>query len=368
MSSGNGQRRPFVIPGMRRSMGRERRSQSERARRRLRGPAATAAAGLLIFTAGCATDSGASATGDISDPTSTSDTDVNTDPDTGLAGPTRSQDATAAMPEDVATATSTLNVPVRPNAVLTGQGLVLQVDDDPPVLCLAPYIETYPPQCDGPLLLGLDWEEMPPYSLSQGIRWGQAQVVGTFDGATFTLTQPPGPPSLPVEPDSSNGADPLTAICDSPYADGSASGLDPLSPEAEAAQAATIAVLEGNEDYASSFTSDESTVLNVLLVKDADVASTTDAVRAVWPGGLCVEARELPPRDAVYLAMDTMSRANLPDVFSWTASTEGGIEIVVLRADEDMIIRIYSVLATLLDQDDIHITSALTPLDPQPEN
>ncbi|MGB5952697.1 MAG: hypothetical protein WBG57_09335 [Ornithinimicrobium sp.] len=349
---------------MSRSIGRAR-GDAFGAARWLRAGAAAGAAGAMIFVAGCASDSGATPSADTSDATATTATDAS--PTADAAEQTQGPDATAAMPEDIATATSTLNVPVRPNAVLTGQGLVLQMDDDPPVLCLAPYIETYPPQCDGPLILGLDWEEMPPYSMAQDIRWGEAQVVGTFDGATFTLTQPPGRPTLPVEPGGGTGADPLTTICDSPYADGAATGLDPLSSEADAALGEAIALLEANKDYASSFTSDGSTVLNVLLVEDADVEATTADLREVWPGGLCVEAQNVPPRDAVYRAMDTMSRADLPDVFSWTASPEGGIEIVVLRADEDMIIRIYSILATLLDQDDIHITSALTPLDPQPQ-
>lgn len=362
MNSGNGRGWSFVIPGMRRSVGARGRYALLTGPGSWRGAAAVPVTALALLTAGCAGDADASSPSETSSPTATPTAGTQDDQAQQTQGP----DATAAMPEDLATATSTLNVPVRPNAVLTGQGLVLQVDDDPPVLCLAPYIETYPPQCDGPLLLGLDWEEMPPYSQSQDIRWGEAQVVGTFDGATFTLTQPPGAPVLPVEPDGGNGADPLTMICDSPYADGVATGLDPLSAEAEAAQAAAIALLEESEDYASSFTSDGSTVLNVLLVEDADVAATTQELRSVWPGGLCVEARQLPPRDAVYRAMDTMARANLPGVFSWTASPEGGIEVVVLRADEDMIIRIYSVLATLLDQDDIHITSALTPVEPQP--
>ncbi|MGB3185336.1 MAG: hypothetical protein WBG36_07880 [Ornithinimicrobium sp.] len=356
MKSGNGQRWSFVIPGMRRSV-----EQTSGHRPAVpNGPARRVAVALVLalatFTAGCAGDPGRADTGDTSEPSATPGDDQAEE--TQLPG--------AAMPEDLATATSTLNVPVRPNAVLTGQGLVLQVDDDPPVLCLAPYVELYPPQCSGPLLLGLDWEEMPNYSMAQDVRWGEARVFGTFDGATFTLTQPPSPPSLPVEPDGGLGSDPLTTICDNPFATGG-SGLDPLSAEAEDAHAAAVAIVEDNPDYATSFISDESSVLNVLLVADADVAPVQEALREVWPGGLCVETANVPSRDAVYRAMDTLNRADLPDVFSWTASPEGGLEVEVIRADEDMIIRIYSVLATVLDQDDIHITSALTPLDPQPQ-
>ncbi len=357
MKSGNGQRWSFVIPGMRRSV--EHASGqvvAGRAGRARRGTVAVVVA-LATLTAGCADDVRSAATGDTTAPSATPSEDQ-----------TEQTQGSAAMPEDLATATSTLNVPVRPNAVLTGEGLVVQVDDDPPVLCLAPYVETYPPQCSGPLLLGLAWEEMPPYSMAQNVRWGQARVVGTFDGATFTLTQPPSPPGFSVEPDGGIGSDPLTTLCADPFATGGGSVLDPLSPESESARASAIALLEDNPDYASSFMSDESSVLNVLLVEDAEVAPVQSALREVWPGGLCVEAAEVPARDAVYQAMDTLARADLPNVFSWTASPEGGLEVVVLRADEDMIIRIYSVLATVLDQDDIHITSALTPVDPQPRN
>jgi hypothetical protein len=57
--------------------------------------------------------------------------------------------------------------------------------------------ESYPPQCEGPDIVGWDWSAVEHESAS-GTSWGTYDVVGTFEDGVFTLTEPPSPPSPPT--------------------------------------------------------------------------------------------------------------------------------------------------------------------------
>ena len=104
--------------------------------------------------------------------------------------------AAAPSGDRVPSSPSTMAAP--PSAVpaaegeVTGQGTVLQVSEQTPVLCLGPVRESFPPQCDGIPLVGWDWE-------SAGVqdeagdgetrtRWGTYAVTGDFDGRTLAVT------------------------------------------------------------------------------------------------------------------------------------------------------------------------------------
>lgn len=77
-----------------------------------------------------------------------------------------------------------------------GQGTVLQVDGEDPVLCLGGVMESYPPQCEGPVVEGWDWNPIEIKESSGGVTWGTFAVVGSWDGEVFTLAEPPVPLAL----------------------------------------------------------------------------------------------------------------------------------------------------------------------------
>lgn len=77
-----------------------------------------------------------------------------------------------------------------PGEVL-GQGTVLQAEGEAPMLCLGAVAESYPPQCSGPEIEGWDWDAVDGWESASGVTWGTYAVQGTWDGATFTVTQPP---------------------------------------------------------------------------------------------------------------------------------------------------------------------------------
>ncbi len=72
-----------------------------------------------------------------------------------------------------------------------GQGTVLQVDEDAaPMFCLGGVLQTRPPQCDGPEIVGWDWDAVEGAETANGVTWGAYALQGNWDGERFTLTRP----------------------------------------------------------------------------------------------------------------------------------------------------------------------------------
>ena len=72
-----------------------------------------------------------------------------------------------------------------------GQGTVLQLDGDAANFCLGAVAESFPPQCSGPEIVNWDWSSVDGEESASGVTWGSYAVQGTWDGARFTVTQPP---------------------------------------------------------------------------------------------------------------------------------------------------------------------------------
>ena len=71
---------------------------------------------------------------------------------------------------------------------VTGMGTVIGGAD--PQLCLGPVAESWPPQCSGFPIVGWDWSAVKgTFDTNGTINWGSYVVTGTWDGATFTLTE-----------------------------------------------------------------------------------------------------------------------------------------------------------------------------------
>jgi hypothetical protein len=75
-------------------------------------------------------------------------------------------------------------------AEVTSNAIVLE-DDDGPRLCLGMVMESYPPQCEGPSILGWDWDAVEGEESAVGTTWGEYRVRGIWDGHVFTLDRPP---------------------------------------------------------------------------------------------------------------------------------------------------------------------------------
>lgn len=73
-------------------------------------------------------------------------------------------------------------------------GTVLE-EDGVALLCVGTVLESAPPQCSGPELVGWDWAAF-EHEETGGVRWAQGVAIeGTYDGAAQTFTQTGAPMS-----------------------------------------------------------------------------------------------------------------------------------------------------------------------------
>ena len=70
---------------------------------------------------------------------------------------------------------------------VVGQGMVIQIGDAPAQLCLGAIMESYPPQCSGPELLGWDWTQAEGQETSGDVTWGMYAVWGKWNGTNIVL-------------------------------------------------------------------------------------------------------------------------------------------------------------------------------------
>jgi hypothetical protein len=68
-------------------------------------------------------------------------------------------------------------------------GMVLQSKDHGPELCLGVILTSHPPQCDGLAIPNWRWDQVDGEESSGGVTWGSYQVVGTYDGTSFTVNR-----------------------------------------------------------------------------------------------------------------------------------------------------------------------------------
>lgn len=194
----------------------------------------------------------------------------------------------------------TTTAPSEPE-VLRGVGIVLD-DGDGPELCLGGVMESLPPQCGGPALVGWDWAEIPDEHAASGTRWTDGVVVtGRYDGDTFTLTEPAVPLDEYDGPLPSGGADrSLETPCPEPAGGWPTDHPGTMADFEEAAAAA--ARLEGYADVWVDYLEPpdhsvegdgyepDNVVLNVRVVGDREAAASE--LRKTWPGALCVSTAE----------------------------------------------------------------------------
>ena len=172
-------------------------------------------------------------------------------------------------------------------------GMVLESAEHGPELCLGAVGASYPPRCGGVPVAGWDWNEVSNETRSNATIWGQYRVVGTFDGTTFTPTEPPGPPGTdaPEPPE-------ITTPCPAP--EGGWKQVNPaLASEAAFSAAADAAQKEPdfaglwivdpntptspNEDYVQDMSK---VILNAAFTGDLERHETE--LREIWGGALCV--------------------------------------------------------------------------------
>jgi hypothetical protein len=180
-------------------------------------------------------------------------------------------------PASTAGGTSTPVAADGSSVVYEASANVIESPEHGPVLCLGGVDDSYPPQCDGPALVGWDWATVDDEERANGSTWGIYHVVGTWDGERLTLTEPPGPaPPGAFETE-------FPPICDDPTGD---AATDPRQSLA----------MGDIPDVVRSYISFEPFTLSV-VARPGTGDAVTAAVRDRWAGLLCVVERDEPSRD-----------------------------------------------------------------------
>lgn len=154
-------------------------------------------------------------------------------------------------------------------------------------LCLGGFHPSNPPSCDGPAVVGWDWEAVDGETSTGGTTWGDYSVVGTWDGSRFTLTEPPAEPKSPSH--SGNYLTDFTTPCRPPP--GGWAVVNPASANEAGLEAAGF-YAQGQPEFTGSWV-DQSMgrrparlILNVRFT--SDLARHEAAIRSLWGGSLCV--------------------------------------------------------------------------------
>jgi len=186
---------------------------------------------------------------------------------------------------------------VDPDALLRGSGTVLQAkDDDVPGLCLGGIADSLPPQCDGIPIKGWDWDEVEGNKeTASGTTWGSYEVVGTYDGATFTLKQVVGPPAY------GNHDVDFTAPCDEPeggwVADGpSNASLDDFREVMHAAEAEPDSTAVWIDHLEKPVGEQMGPFIGVFGFT-GDLERHEAELRELWGGPICVFQQTTPFRE-----------------------------------------------------------------------
>lgn len=241
---------------------------------------------------------------------------------------------------------------------------ILQASEDvPPELCLGGVMESYPPQCGGLEVIGLDWDDVADAETASGVTWGTGWVTGTYDAdaGSFTLTEPVSqePPAGLEVRDSIDDVD-FPPLCDDPYRGGDES-FDVGSSAAMDAQNELVERAATLEGYITLYVSDGSSEFNVLVQGDAEAAHAQ--LREVWPGWLCVATGAGASEENVLAAQEAV-HAELGEVVlgSGGGGTEGIFDVTVIVADEATTQAVMDVVEPWLAPDQVRVSGVLQPV------
>jgi hypothetical protein len=236
--------------------------------------------------------------------------------------------------------------------VFRASGLVLEDGSHGPQLCRNVAM-SLPPKCGGPDIVGWSWDGL-EHSSAGDARYGSFELVGTYDGKRFTLTEPPAPPTVrrPAPPDEFRSACPEPAggwrvVDDATATDDALQAAISLASSLPAGAGVWIDQNGGENDP-------KKLVLNARFT--GDLPGHEARLRALWGGALCVSSAT---RTTAELTRVQAELATLPGILSSgidTLANQVTAEVYVAteaRRDE---------LATRYGPDTVVLTGFLEPV------
>lgn len=261
-----------------------------------------------------------------------------------------------------------------PGQVFTATATVLEDGDHGPQLCLGAVATSDPPQCGGPDIPNWDWDAV-EHTSRAGTTYGSYTVVGTYDGSTFTLTEP-ARPAEPVPEGEADVAEPrFPTPCEEP--EGGWAVVDETTATSEAMQEA-LEYASAQPDYAGSWVdqsinpalgenadpeqleqhANDPTRLVLNLRFTGDVDRHERELREIWGGALCVSLAEHTEDELLQIQRE-LHEDHDGILSSGVDSVTGGIDAQVIWDD-----------GSLQDEFDarygdgvVRVSSALRPVD-----
>jgi hypothetical protein len=176
---------------------------------------------------------------------------------------------------------------------------VLQGRDHGPELCLGGVLESLPPQCRGVPITNWRWDQVQGHQTVGGTTWGTYRLVGTYDGARFTVVRAEVPPPASRPSAAERFKDEPRPACPEPAGgwevpDPSRRSEGYLEPVARAARAEPdfagvwLSYLEPMGHNVAEEPGEF--VLNVAFT--GDLARHQAKLRPLWGGRLCVTRQQ----------------------------------------------------------------------------
>lgn len=224
---------------------------------------------------------------------------------------------------------------------------VLESPDHGPQLC-AGTLDSYPPQCGGPDIIGWDWDVVAEKESASGTTWGTYTVVGTWDGEALTLTLTEAP-SEPVWPEPPDDRDRFASPCPEPAAGWQV--VDPATATDAALQDAiehakaqpdvggvwldqSINTAAGREPVDELAMNDPGRlILNVTFT--GDLERHEEELRQRWGGALCVSEAAASRADLEVIRREVEDEVGEAMTYSSIDEVRGRIEIGV-HVDEGL--------------------------------
>ncbi len=207
-------------------------------------------------------------------------------------------------------------------------GLVIQRPGGPPELCVGGIALPRVPICGGPRLDGWSWGAIETEESDEGTTWGDARIVGSYDGDSITVVAA-GPP-LPAQPLPNEE---ITAGCGEPP--GGWSPVDPAkSWERHLDRAANAA--EEEPDFAAvwvDYYDRRRLILNLAFT--GSLARHEREARELWGGPLCVVQREHTHDQLDAIREEVVALVGEAALGSYVDGSEGVVGIRAIVVDDE---------------------------------
>src|SRR5262245_41089006 len=202
---------------------------------------------------------------------------------------------------------------------------VLQNRDHGPELCLGIVLDSFPPQCGGLPITNWRWDGVEGHQTAGGTTWGTYQLVGTYDGATFTVIRADLPPPTTRPSAAERFKDEPKSPCPEPAggwpvpdpARRSERYLEPVTRAARAQPDFAGVWLSYLEPMGHNVAEDPGEfVLNVAFT--GDLARHETELRSRWGGRLCVTRQQRTYRELLRIQRELQG----------TVGTELGLRVL----------------------------------------